>query len=97
MNARIQANHAEFIADVTRGRGTRPTAELRRARYGEGRMFSSRDALASGLVDKGQPTREFYASMTAPKASVMTAKATARCSGRSIQRARLDLERLRTV
>ncbi len=90
MNARIQANHADFIADVSRGRGARASTSIRAARFGEGRMFSSKAALENGMVDKVQATRDFYASVTASKPAP-------RCAGRSVQRARLELEKLRTV
>lgn len=86
MNARIQANYRDFLADVTKGRGARATAAIKRTNFGEGRMLSADDALAAGMVDRLQPARDFYASIAAPKPP-----------GRSAQRARLALERLRTA
>ncbi len=87
MNARIQANYRDFVAAVSGGRGTRATAAIKRANFGQGRMLSATDALAAGMVDRLQPTRDFYAGLTRPKA----------LPGRSAQRARLDLEKIRTA
>lgn len=85
MNRRLKASHDKFIAAVSVGRGNRTSASIRRANFGEGRMLSAEDALAAGMVDKLQPTRDFYQGLTPPKAA----------PGRSVQRARLELEKIK--
>jgi signal peptide peptidase SppA len=87
MQARLAASHNDFIKAVASGRAGRASLEVRRNRFGEGRMFSANDALAHGLVDKIQPVRDFYRSITETKAAPAA----------SIKRAlaRVELERQR--
>src|SRR6185437_10353443 len=56
----LTAVHQDFLNAVTSGRGARASAEMKDGRFGEGRMFTAKEALAGGLVDKIQSTREFY-------------------------------------
>lgn len=60
MQSRLDGMHADFIAAVTAGRGVRATDEIKAARFGEGRMFSSDAAKNHGMVDRIQATRDFY-------------------------------------
>lgn len=60
---RLQAMHRDFINAVSDTRGQRLAQQMRESRIGEGRMFSSNDALSHGLVDKLQSSREFYKSI----------------------------------
>ncbi len=85
MKRRLKASHDKFIAAVSVGRGNRTSASIRRANFGEGRMLSAEDALAAGMVDRLQPTRDFYQGLTRPKAA----------PSRSVQRARLELEKIK--
>lgn len=85
MTGRIQDSHADFLADIAKGRGARATAAVKKNRFGEGRMFDAETAAKNGMVDRVQPTREFYrraipATRTAPV---------------SAARARLALEQVR--
>lgn len=80
MQIRLDASHADFIGAVTRGRGSRVSAEMVRSRFGGGRMNSAQDALTHGLVDRLMPTRNFFRG--------------AAVQG-SVVRARLELERVR--
>jgi capsid assembly protease len=63
MMPRLEAVHTEFINAVQAGRGARVTEDIKSKRFGEGRMFSSDSAIAHGLVDKVQSSREFFRSM----------------------------------
>jgi signal peptide peptidase SppA len=60
MLTRLQATHREFVDAVATGRGSRATREMRAARFGEGRMFSSSAAMTHGLVDRVQSSRAFF-------------------------------------
>lgn len=64
MQKRLDTVHAEFLSAVANGRGDRATANIKAARFGEGRMFSSAQALTDGLVDTVQSAREFYKAIT---------------------------------
>ena len=82
MQARLDASHRQFVEAITRGRGNRVALAVRASRYGEGRMFSGPDALKGGLVDKLQPARDFYRTVS-------------RTGTLSTVRARLELERIK--
>ncbi len=84
MQARLASTHQDFIKAIARGRGGRVSAAVQKSRFGEGRMFSSQDALRAGLVDRVQPARDFSQAALAPSA----VKA---ASPLSTLRARLDL------
>ncbi len=60
---RLHAMHQDFINTVSATRGQRLAQQMRDTRLGEGRMFSGKDALSHGLVDKLQSTRDFYKSI----------------------------------
>lgn len=69
MQARLDETHQQFLAAVTTGRGVRASQEITASKFGEGRMFSASAAMAHGLVDRLQSSREFYkALMPAPEA-----------------------------
>jgi signal peptide peptidase SppA len=89
MQSRLMEAHNDFITGVANGRGNRVSAEMRRTRMGEGRMFGADKAVSHGLVDKIQTGREFYKSIVqpeeAPKAPVH--------GGFGLQRARIAIER----
>ncbi|MGA2387508.1 MAG: S49 family peptidase [Candidatus Sulfotelmatobacter sp.] len=89
MQSRLAEAHNDFITGVANGRGNRASAEMKRSRFGEGRMFGADKAVSHGLVDKIQTGREFYRSIVpaeeAPKAPVHV--------GFGLQRARIDIER----
>lgn len=87
MQTRLTATHNDFIKAVAAGRAGRASVEVRRNRFGEGRMFSANDAMTHGLVDKIQSARDFYRSiMDDPKTPKVGFK-------RAL--ARLELERQR--
>jgi ClpP class serine protease len=88
MQTRLSSTHSEFVKAVAAGRAGRASVEVRRSRFGEGRMFSANDAKAHGLVDKIQSTRDFYR-------AVMEPKAPAPAVGFKRTRARVELERQR--
>ena len=99
MQTRLNASYADFVSAITRGRGQRASADMRRSRYGNGRMHSAPEALAGGLVDRIQPAREFYKSLGGSTSLNPTPTMPHR-AGRdaiplSTQRARLLLERAR--
>jgi signal peptide peptidase SppA len=87
MQTRLSATHNDFIRAVAAGRAGRASIEVRRNRFGEGRMFSANDAMTHGLVDKIQSPRDFYRSIIEPKDP-------APAFGIKRARARLELERL---
>jgi capsid assembly protease len=87
MQIRLDASHQEFIGSVDAGRAGRATADIKTARFGEGRMFGSAAALGHGLVDKIQSAREFYK-------SVVPTQSEAPAAGFPM-RSRLDLEKHR--
>lgn len=60
MMPRLQSIHQEFINAVQTGRGARLTQDIQSRRIGEGRMFSSVDARAHGMVDSIQSSRDFF-------------------------------------
>lgn len=60
MQSRLETAHTEFIAAIDAGRGNRVNQEIKSKRFGEGRMLSASEALATGLVDKVQAPRDFY-------------------------------------
>lgn len=91
MQARLDNMHGDFIKAVTQGRGARATAAITEGKYGEGRMFSASDALGHGMVDKVQPTREFYKALR-PAEETNTDKPVI---GLPLRRARLELEKLK--
>jgi signal peptide peptidase SppA len=67
MQTKLSAMHNEFIKDVAAGRAGRASVEIRRNRFGEGRMFRSSEAMTHGLVDKIQSARDFYRTIMEPK------------------------------
>jgi signal peptide peptidase SppA len=91
MNERLTAAHTDFITGVANGRGDRVSAEMRRSRFGEGRMFGADKAVSHGLVDKIQTGRNFYRSIV-PAEEVPTAPVHV---GFGLQRARLAVEKSR--
>jgi signal peptide peptidase SppA len=64
MQERLDTVHGTFLNYINSGRGSRATRQARETRFGEGRMFTAKDALAHGLVDRVQPTREFFKAVT---------------------------------
>jgi signal peptide peptidase SppA len=84
MQKKLTTAHNDFIKAVAEGRGSRSTTSIRNARYGEGRMFTAREALGHGLADAVQSQREFYKALVAAPET-----------GQSTSRARLELERHR--
>jgi signal peptide peptidase SppA len=60
MQQRLEKSHNEFIAAVTAGRGARASSEAKAQRFGEGRLFSSNEALRLGLVDSLQRPGDYY-------------------------------------
>jgi ClpP class serine protease len=88
MQTRLDATHNDFIKAIAEGRAGRASLEVRRNRFGEGRMFSANDALSHGLVDKLQSTRDFYRTIMQPKAA-------APAFGFKRALARVELERKR--
>jgi signal peptide peptidase SppA len=90
MQTRLDAMHNDFLKAVATGRQGRATPAMVKARFGEGRMHSAKDALAGGLVDKVQPSREFYRSLA-------TTSTTPVAPSFGIRRARLELERAKVV
>jgi ClpP class serine protease len=50
LQRRVNQAGEQFVADVARGRGKTPA--FVRSHYGDGRVFSGRDAVAAGLVDR---------------------------------------------
>src|ERR1700733_6918257 len=63
MQSRLSAAHTDFLNAIHSGRGSVVSAEMRRTRMGEGRMFGADKAASHGLVDKIQTGREFYRSI----------------------------------
>lgn len=88
MQKRLDTVHANFVSDIGNARGTRAGARIRANRFGEGRMFTAKDALKHGLADSVQSPREFY------RAVAMDATEE-RTSTTRLHRARLEMERLR--
>lgn len=88
MQPRIDANHGLFLSAIASGRGTRATAEITAARYGEGRMFDAGDALSHGLVDKVQDSRSFFRALAPSPDEAQTPPSFP-------IRARLDIEKAR--
>lgn len=66
MQKRLDTAHADFLSAVSTGRGPRATEDIKAARFGEGRMFSAKDAMGHGMVDAVSSPREFYRSVTPP-------------------------------
>lgn len=56
--------HNGFLQAVTAGRGNRVSADMRRSRFGEGRLFKAGEAARGGLVDNVQAARDFYRFIT---------------------------------
>lgn len=88
MQNRLDATHTDFVNAVATGRGPRASAEIKDRRFGEGRMFSSSEALNHGLVDSVKSAREFYR-------SVMPAQEDVTASPAFPIRARLEIARRR--
>jgi capsid assembly protease len=70
MLPRLQAVHQDFINAVQAGRGARLSQDIQDRRLGEGRMLSSKDALAHGMVDAVQPARDFFRAFSQETAPV---------------------------
>jgi signal peptide peptidase SppA len=87
MQTRLSATHNDFIKAVAAGRAGRASVEVRRNRFGEGRMFTANDAMTHGLVDKVQSARDFYRTIMQP--------AEAPAFGLKRALARVELERQR--
>jgi capsid assembly protease len=87
MTTRLVAVHRDFLNDITSGRGNRASAEIKKARYGEGRMFRAQEATAHGLVDRVQSPHEFYRAILSTQEQKNSTPA--------LYRARLELERHR--
>lgn len=60
MQGRLDDARTQFMGDVAKGRGTRVTAEITAANFGEGRMFTADQAVAHGLADRVATTRDFF-------------------------------------
>jgi signal peptide peptidase SppA len=86
MQPQLDATHNDFVSAVARGRTGRASLEVRRSRFGEGRMFPAREALSHGLVDRLQSPHEFFKSVMQPPEAFPKIKRA---------RARLELERQR--
>lgn len=67
MTPRLQSIHQDFINAVQAGRGERLSQDIRERRIGEGRMFSSKDALTHGLVDSVQSSHDFFNALMPPQ------------------------------
>jgi capsid assembly protease len=67
MLPRLQAVHQDFVNAVQSGRGARATADITARRFGEGRMFSAKDALTHGMVDKLQTSNDFFKALMPPQ------------------------------
>ena len=90
MQKRLTAVHQDFIDSVSNGRGNRTTEDIKKARFGEGRMFSATDAMTHGLVDKVTSPREYYRAITPPVEQEVSAPAFG-----LPRRARLEVEKHR--
>lgn len=75
MLPRLQSVHQDFIGAVQAGRGERLSQDILERRIGEGRMFSSSDALTHGMVDKVQSSREFFKALMPPQEVAASAPA----------------------
>lgn len=64
MQTRLDGVHEEFLTAVTAGLGVKASQEIRETRFGEGRMLTAKNALANGMVDRLQASREFYKTVT---------------------------------
>jgi signal peptide peptidase SppA len=60
MQTRMDAVHGDFLNAVASSRGERASQDIRASRFGEGRMFSAKDAMGHGLVDAVMSTRDFF-------------------------------------
>lgn len=60
MQPRLESTHTDFLNAVTAGRTGRATEQARNGRFGEGRMFSAKDALSAGMIDATQAPNDFY-------------------------------------
>jgi signal peptide peptidase SppA len=87
MQSRLDDLHSQFIGAVAAGRGPRATDEITSQRFGEGRMFSAKEAQRLGLVDKMQAAGDYYRSIT-PTTEPETPR-----FGLDGQRKRLSIER----
>jgi signal peptide peptidase SppA len=92
MMPRLQSAHQDFLDALTSARGTRASADIVAARFGEGRMFSAATALSNGMIDKVQSSRDFYKALVPASEEGPT-------SGFPVHRARLAIavERARTT
>ena len=63
MQTRINAVHTDFLNDISAARGERASEDIKANRFGEGKMFSAKDALGHGLVDAVLSTRDFFRSL----------------------------------
>jgi capsid assembly protease len=88
MQQRLDTVHGNSLKDIGAGRGTRAGARIRANRFGEGRMFSAKDALSNGMVDAVQAPRTFYREI----ASTQTPEKTVTLEH---YRTRLEVERAR--
>lgn len=86
MQTLLDDTYNKFLAAVSGGRGTRVTANARKDKYGNGRMFTADAALTDGMVDKISAPMDFYKSLApvAPPAVV-------RVEDSSLDRARLEV------
>lgn len=75
MTPRLQSTHQDFINAVQAGRGERLSQDIREQRIGEGRMFSSIDALSHGMVDSLQSSRDFFKALMPPQEEATSAPA----------------------
>ncbi len=91
MQPRLESVHQDFLNAVTSGRGPRASEDIKTQRFGEGRMFSAKDALSHGLVDRLQSTHDFY------KAVLPTQEEDATRGPFGLSRRRLEIERQRFV
>jgi capsid assembly protease len=90
MQERLNNAHTDFIRAVAEGRGARASAGIRKARYGEGRMFTAQEAMGHGLADKVLSSREFYRAIQSTEELPAS-----RTANLSTIRARIELEKIR--
>jgi signal peptide peptidase SppA len=60
MQRRLEETHQEFMDAISGGRGSRISQNMRRNSFGGGRVFSAKDALQHGFVDRIESRRNFF-------------------------------------
>ncbi len=93
MQDRLDEVHSQFVNALSKGRGLRASREMRLGKFGEGRMFSAKEALRHGLADAVQAPRAFYRSIvTRDGESTSTPVLPTAAPGLQELRARLNVE-----